>query len=92
MGFQVRKASAARSASNKKAGDDGPQCNRQLPPTNWALGPAFRVNPHYKSCYFSHILYQEWFQPVPARNCCLVAFSRDNSDWAPAITRAPNYK
>lgn len=57
-----------------------------------ALGPAFRVNPHYKSCYFSHILYGERFQPIPAGNCCSVAFSGDNSDWATAITRAPYYK
>jgi hypothetical protein len=39
--------------------------------------------------FLSHSLLEERFQPVPARNCCLVAFSRDNSDWAPAITRAP---
>jgi hypothetical protein len=55
--------------------------NGQLRPINWALGPAFRVNPHYKSWYFSHILYGERFQPIPARNCCSVAFSGDNSDW-----------
>jgi hypothetical protein len=64
----------------------------QLRPINWALGPAFRVNPHYKSWYFSHILCGERFQPIPARNCCSVAFSGDNSDWATAITRAPYYK